>query len=164
MKCDAQKQLGKERAYLAYISESLNSEGNQGRISKRAETCRQELRQMPWRSFTFWLPLIGYSTCFLTAPRTTTPPLALVTIHWAIPHQSPVKKFFYEFDYRPISQSHFLNWPSFLSDDSSLCEANRKLSTPIPCLNPNPSKLCKFNWLASVGTKFWEGPCYAVAV
>ena len=45
-----QKQLGKERVYLAYPSTSLFvTEGGQDRNSNRTGTWRQELMQRSWR-------------------------------------------------------------------------------------------------------------------
>ena len=56
MKHHDQKQLGEEKACLAYASMLLLIiEGNQDRKSDTAGIWRQELMQRPWRGAAHWL-------------------------------------------------------------------------------------------------------------
>ena len=97
MKHHDQKQVGEERAYLAYTSISLFIiEGGQDRNSNMAGTWRQKLKG---------LLLVACSACFLTEPRTTSPELAPPTIEEPFPHQLLGKKMFYSL----ILWRHFLN-------------------------------------------------------
>ena len=51
-----ERQAGEEGAYMAYISAMLFiTDGIQDRNLNRAESCRQELMQRPWRLAAYWL-------------------------------------------------------------------------------------------------------------
>ena len=56
------------------------------------------------------------SVCFLIEPRTTRPGMASPTMGWSLPHWSLIEKMPCSW----ILWRHFLNWGSFLSDESSL--------------------------------------------
>lgn len=77
--------------------------------------------------------LLACSACILIEPRTT-------NLEWyhpqctAPPHQSPIKKMLYRLAYSPVSWRQFLNWDSFLSDEDSLCQVDRKLTNTMGCL------------------------------
>jgi hypothetical protein len=54
------KQVEEERVYLAYVSIlMLIIKESQDWSSSRAETCRKELMQRPWRSALYWLASPG---------------------------------------------------------------------------------------------------------
>jgi hypothetical protein len=56
MQHHVQKQVGEERAYLAYTSlSSFIIKEIQDKNSSRAGTWRQKLMQRPWRSAAYWL-------------------------------------------------------------------------------------------------------------
>ena len=68
------------------------------------------------------LPPLACSACFLIKPKTTSPRMAPTTMGWALPPWSLVEKMPYIW----ISWRQFLNWGSFLCDNSSLCQVDTK--------------------------------------
>jgi hypothetical protein len=64
-------------------------------------------------------------------PGPPSPGLAPPTASWTFPHQSLIKEMPYSLSYSPILLKYFLNWASFLSDDSSLCQVDLKLAREI---------------------------------
>jgi hypothetical protein len=65
----------------------------------------------------------------------------------AFPPWSLIEKMPYSW----ISWRHFLNWSSFLCDNYSLCQVDRKLAST-DCIGENYIFLCK--WLP-IGDSFW---------
>jgi hypothetical protein len=59
------------------------------------------------------LLLMACSAYFHIDPRTTSPGMAPPTMHWALPHQSLIKKNASRLAYSPIWWRHFLNWSKF---------------------------------------------------
>lgn len=112
-----EKQVENER--FTYTSLSI-TQGNQYRNPIRRGSWRQELRQRSWRMLLTDLLLMACSACSLVEP--TSPGMASPTMGWALSHWSLIQKMPYSW----ISWRHFLNWGSFLSDDSSLCEIDTK--------------------------------------
>ena len=86
----------------------------------RTGTWRQELMQKPCRVLPTGLFLVACSA----RPRMTPS-----TMRWAWPHQSLIKKIPYKLAYTPILWRHSLNGGSLLSDNSSLCQADIKLTS-----------------------------------
>jgi hypothetical protein len=72
--------------------------------------------QRPWRCAAYWLASHDFFSLFSLEPRTTSPGIALPIMDWALSHWSLIEKM----PYSCISWRHFLNWGSYLSDDSSL--------------------------------------------
>lgn len=68
---------------------------------------------------------------FLTEPRSTSPGMASPTVVRVLSHQSLNKKVTYRFPCSLNLRMHFLNWGSFVSIKSSLCQTNIKLSSTI---------------------------------
>jgi hypothetical protein len=92
-----------------------------------AETCKPVLMQRPWRCATYCLAPYGLLNCFLIEPRTTSLEMVPPTMAWFLPHQSLIEKMLYNW----ISWKQFLNWGSFLCDDSSLCQIDTKPTSTI---------------------------------
>ena len=72
---------------------------------------KQEPMQRPWRDITYWLASPGLLSLFsyrIQAQR------------WYHPQWSLIEKMPYSW----ISWRHFLNWSSFLCDNSSLCQVD----------------------------------------
>lgn len=96
------------------------------RNSNQAGIWRLEPIQRSWRSTAYWLAppgflsLLSYSTSYHQAR--VEPP----TVNWVLPHQSSVQNMHYNFAQRP-----FLNWGSLLHKDSSLCQADIKVTSRI---------------------------------
>jgi hypothetical protein len=67
------------------------------------------------------------SGCFLIQSWTASPGMAPPTMHWALPHQSLIKKMPYRFAFSLILQGHCLGWIFLLSDDFSLCQVDIKI-------------------------------------
>jgi len=68
------------------------------------------------------LLLVACSICSLIQPRTIGSEMAPPIVGGVLPHWSLIEKMPYSW----ISWRHFLNWGSFLSDDSSLCQVDTK--------------------------------------
>jgi hypothetical protein len=112
------KQVWEERVYSAYISILLFiTKGSQDWNSSRSES-RSWCRRYGGMFFT-GLPLLACSACSLIEPKTTRdgPPLPP---QGAFPPWSLIEKMPYSW----ISWRHFLNWSSFLCDNSSLCQVD----------------------------------------
>ena len=84
---DQKKQVGEERVYSSYTSILLFiNKGSQDRNSIRAGTWRQELIDAEaLEGLLTGLHLVACSACFLIAPRTTFPGMALPTMGWGPP-------------------------------------------------------------------------------
>ena len=118
------KQLGGGKGLLTCTSTLLFIiEGSQDGKSNRTGSWRQELMQMPWRGAAYWLPLR-----FLIEPRMTRQGMASPTTGWALCNQSRIKCST-GLSYSLTLRRHFLNYHSFLSDDSSLCQVDIKLDS-----------------------------------
>ena len=110
MKHHDPKQVGEERAYLAYTSTSLFIiERSQDRNSSRAESWRQELMQKPWRGASYWLVPYGLLSLFSHRSRTTSPGMAPLIMDRALSHQLLIKNMPYRPVYSPILCGHCLN-------------------------------------------------------
>jgi hypothetical protein len=106
------KQVGEERVYSAYTSMLLFfTKGSQDWNSSRSGS-RSWCRGHGGMFFT-GLPLLACSACSLIKPKTTSP--AMVPPTRAFPPWSLIEKMPYSW----ISWRHFLNWSSFLCDNSS---------------------------------------------
>jgi hypothetical protein len=68
----------------------------------------------------YWLAPLACSAWFLIEPKTTSARMAPPTMSWVLPSRSLIEKIPYSW----ISWRHFLNWGSFLSVDSSLCQVD----------------------------------------
>jgi len=75
-------------------------------------------------SASYWLATPRCSACFLIEPRTSSPGVELLTMGWALPHQSLVK----EMPYSWILWRHFLNL-GFLFSDSTVCQVAIRVAT-----------------------------------
>ncbi len=106
------KQVGEERVYSAYTSILLFiTKGSQDWNSSRSES-RSWCRGHGGMFFTGLLPL-ACSACSLIEPKTTSPEMVPPTrglSPWSLIEKMP---------YSWISWRHFLNWSSFLCDNSS---------------------------------------------
>jgi hypothetical protein len=69
------------------------------------------------------LLLVAFSACFLTAPRTTSPGVAPLTVV-AFSPQSLIGKMPYRLSYSVILGRYSLNRGSLLSDESILCQGD----------------------------------------
>jgi len=111
------KQVGEERVYSAYTSMLLFiTKGSQDWNSSRSAS-RSWCRGHGGMLLTGLL-LLTCSACFLIEPKTTSPGMAPLIMGWALPPWSLVEKMPYSW----VSWRHFLNWGSFLWDNSSLCQ------------------------------------------
>jgi hypothetical protein len=118
------KQVGEDRVYSAYIFTLLFiTKGSQNWNSSRSKS-RSWCRGHGGMFFTGLLPL-ARSACSLIEPR-------LPAQRWHHPQGdllpwSLVEKMPYSW----ISWRHFLNWSSFLCDNSSLCQVDTKLASTL---------------------------------
>jgi hypothetical protein len=77
---------------------------------------KQEMMQRPWRDVPYWLASHGFSACSLIEPR-------LPAQRWSHPQGAfPPWSLIEKLPCSWISWRHFLNWSSFLCDNSSLCQ------------------------------------------
>lgn len=99
---------------------------SEGRNTYRAGIWIQELVQRPQRGMVSLIGLlpITCSVCFLIETRSTSPGLVPPTMGWTLPHQSLIKKMFYP----KMLWRNFLNWGSFFSNNSSLCQVDSEPS------------------------------------
>jgi hypothetical protein len=106
------KQVGEERVYSAYTSMLLfitkeSQDWNSSRSGSRS-WCRGH-----GEMFFTGLPLLACSACFLIEPR-------LPALRWSHPQGTfPPWSLIEKMSYSWISWRHFLNWSSFLCDNSS---------------------------------------------
>ena len=70
-------------------------------------TWRQALLQRQQRELLPGLLLMACSACFLIEPRTTSPGMAPLTMGWALPYQSIMKKIPYSLSYSPTLKEAF---------------------------------------------------------
>ena len=66
------------------------------------------------------------SAC-VTAPRTTSPEVAPLTVNWTLPHQSSIKKMYHRLAYRLTGGDIFFHW--LFWNKSSLCPVDIKLAS-----------------------------------
>jgi len=113
------KQVGEERVYSFPHCCSSPKEVRAGTHSGQELGSRSWCRGHGGMLLTGLLPL-ACSAYFLIEPRTTSPGMAPPTMGWTLPHWSLIKKMPYSW----ISWRHFLNWGSFLCDNSRLCQVD----------------------------------------
>jgi hypothetical protein len=111
------KQVGEERVYSAYISTLLFiTKGSQDWNSSRSGS-RSWCRGHGGMFLTGLLPL-SCSACSLIEPKTTRQ-------GWSHPQGAfPPWSLIEKMPYSWISWRHFLNWSSFLCNNSSLCQVD----------------------------------------
>jgi hypothetical protein len=116
------KQVGEERVYSAYTSTLLFiTKGSQDWNSSRSES-RSWCRGRGGMFFTGLLPLAS-SACSLIEPR-------LPAQRWSHPQGTfPPWSLIEKMPYSWISWRHFLNWSSFLCDNSSCVKLTQLAST-----------------------------------
>jgi hypothetical protein len=115
------KQVGEERVYSAYTSILLFiTKGSQDWNSSRSGS-RSWYRGHGGMFFT-GLPPLACSACSLIQPR-------LPAQRWHHPQGDlPPWSLIEQMPYSCISWRHFLNWSSFLCDNSNLCQVGTKLA------------------------------------
>jgi len=108
------KQVGEERVYAAHTCTLLFiTKGSQDWNSRKAGSsswCGGHGGML----LTDWFPL-ACSACSLIELKTTSPEMAPPTMGWVLPPWSLVEKMPYSW----VSWRHFLNWGSFLCDNST---------------------------------------------
>jgi hypothetical protein len=100
-----------------------------------------------WRSAVSWLTSPGFLSLPSIEPRTISPVMAPPTLGWSLSYWSLIEKMPYNWN----SWRHFLNWGSFLSDDSSLCQVGTE-KQPVKGLIIISSFICIPWWVDAWNT------------
>ena len=112
--------LGRKGFIQLTLPHCCSSPKNQDWYSSRSGS-RMWYRGHGGMSLTGLLPL-ACSACFLIEPRFTSPGMTPPTMGWALSTWSLVEKMPYSW----ISWRHFLNWGSFLCDNSACVKLTQK--------------------------------------
>ena len=98
-----QKQLVEERVSFPHSSlERFIIKSSEGKNSSRIGTCRQGLKQKPWRRADYWLAPPGLLSLLSYRTRITNPEMASPTMGRALLHPPQMNRIPYRLAYRPI--------------------------------------------------------------